>query len=214
MVARNAGVAFAVRLLSNHSTENPRGIMSKDVHTRCRRRHADNEIAQDIFKSFWGVVDGEDGQLEYKKGYERIPTNWFKTPVDYGLVQLNLDLVSWISKYPELASIGGNTGEVNTFTPLNITGLPEGLMNVPTLLENNNLLCFVLQIVGTFAPDSLSGIFDIIAKPLKLLTDTLGADLLDLSCPPAQELGLDDSEPVWEKLTSSYAGPKRAGSCL
>ena len=29
MIARNAGVAFAVRLLSNHSTENPGGILSK-----------------------------------------------------------------------------------------------------------------------------------------------------------------------------------------
>lgn len=29
MVARNAGVAFTARLLSNHSTENPRGILSK-----------------------------------------------------------------------------------------------------------------------------------------------------------------------------------------
>lgn len=160
------------------------------------------------------MVDGEDGQMEYKRGYEQIPANWYKTPVDYGLVQLNLDLVSWISKYPELASIGGNTGEVDTFTPLNITDLSGGLMNVPTLLENNNLLCFVLQIVGTFAPDSLSGLFSIIAKPLQLLTDTIGADLLDLSCPPAQELSLDNSPAVWESLTNSYAGPQRAGSCL
>ena len=29
MVARNAGIAFAARLLSNHSIENPGGIMSK-----------------------------------------------------------------------------------------------------------------------------------------------------------------------------------------
>lgn len=29
MVARNAGVAFTVRLLANHSTENPGGILSE-----------------------------------------------------------------------------------------------------------------------------------------------------------------------------------------
>lgn len=31
MVARNAGIAFAVRLMSNHSIEEPRGFMSKDI---------------------------------------------------------------------------------------------------------------------------------------------------------------------------------------
>lgn len=166
-----------------------------------------------MFKSFWGVVDGEDGQLEYKRGHEKIPANWYKTPVDYGLVQLNVDLASWIGRYPELASIGGNTGTVDSFTVLNISDLTGGVLNAPKLLENNNLLCFVLQIVGSFAPDSLSGLFSIIAKPLQLLTDTLGADLLSLSCPPAYELSYND-KPVCESFKSTFAGPRRAGACL
>lgn len=126
---------------------------------------------------------------------------------------MNLDLVSWIGKYPELASVGGNTGTVNSFTVLNITDLSGGLMNVPKLLENNNLLCFALQVVGSVAPDSLSGLFSIITKPLQLLTNTLGADLLSLSCPPAHELSYND-KPVCESLKSTFAGPARAGACL
>lgn len=212
MVARNAGIAFAVRLMSNHSTESARGIMSKDLLSLGSRR-ANLWLAREVFKSFWGVVDGEAGQLEYHRGYERIPADWYKTPVDYGLVQLNLDLVSWLSKYPELASIGGNTGSVNSFTVLNITDLSGGLMSAPKLLEDNNLLCFVLQVVGSFAPDSLSGLFSVVTKPLQLLTDTLGADLLSLSCPPAQELS-NNEKPVCKSLESVYAGPKRAGACL
>jgi hypothetical protein len=86
-------------------------------------------------------------------------------------------------------------------------------MNGATLLENNNLLCFVLQIVGSVAPDSLSGLFGLIAKPLQLLTDTLGADLLSLSCPPAHELSYND-KPVCKSLQNSFAGLERAGACL
>jgi len=52
-------------------------------------------------KSFF-AVSGEEGNFTYNKGWERIPENWYKTPVDYGLVSLNLDTVDFILKYPEL----------------------------------------------------------------------------------------------------------------
>lgn len=195
-IARNAGVAFAVRLLSNHSIEHPRGVMT-----------------QDIFKSFWGVIEDEAGQLEYKRGWERIPENWYKTPVDYTLIELNLDLVSWIARWPVLASIGGNVGSVNSFTVLNLTDVSSGLMNVPKLLEDNNLLCFILSIVKTVSPDSLSGIFATLAKPLQLLTDVLGTSLTDLSCPPAADMQYG-GEPIWDSLLNTYPGAGRAGSCL
>lgn len=41
--------------------------------------------------------------MEYREGWERIPENWYRTPVDYGLIGLNLDLIDWVVKYPELA---------------------------------------------------------------------------------------------------------------
>ena len=52
-------------------------------------------------KSFFGI-SGEDGNLTYNKGWEKIPENWYRTPVDYGLVDLNLDTIAFITKYPEL----------------------------------------------------------------------------------------------------------------
>jgi hypothetical protein len=150
--------------------------------------------------------------LVYNRGHERIPANWHKTPLDYGLVQLNLDLVSWFVKYPVLASIGGNTGTVDSFTLLNLTDLSDGLLNVETLLEDNNLLCFLLQIVKAFSPDSLSGLFATIAKPLQLLTDVLGTMLTDLSCPPAQDLQFGGES--MSELIGQFAGAERAGSIL
>jgi hypothetical protein len=52
-------------------------------------------------KSFYGVEGGK-GTFTYKKGWERIPENWYRIPNDYGLAQVNLDLIDWIMKYPEL----------------------------------------------------------------------------------------------------------------
>ncbi|KEF52896.1 uncharacterized protein A1O9_10801 [Exophiala aquamarina CBS 119918] len=196
MVARNAGVAFTARLLSNHSTENPRGILTKDV-----------------FKSFWGVVENNDGELEYKRGWERIPENWYKTPVDYGLIQLNLDFIDWFLKYPQLASIGGNTGTVNSFTPLDISDLSGGLLNVETLLEGNNLICFALQVVKTVSPNSLSNLFQTLAVPLGLLTDALGDAITGLTCPPFGDIAYG-GQPLWDSLIKDFAGPAKAASPL
>lgn len=53
-------------------------------------------------RNFYGIY-GEEGNLTYRKGWERIPENWHKTPLDYGLVQFNIDLVDWVLKHPELA---------------------------------------------------------------------------------------------------------------
>ncbi|KAJ9643196.1 hypothetical protein H2204_002091 [Knufia peltigerae] len=196
MIARNAGAAFTLRLLSNHSAQEPNGIMTKEV-----------------FKSFWGVIDTEDGGLEYKRGWERIPENWFRRPVDYGLVQMNLDFVDWFLKYPKLMSIGGNTGTVNSFTPLDIGDISGGVLNLETLLQGNNLICFALQIVKTVSPNSLSNLFATLAEPLKLITDALGSALTSLTCPSFGDLAYG-GQPIWDSLNKAFAGPERAGSPL
>lgn len=166
-----------------------------------------------MFKSFWGVVDGDNGQLEYKRGWERIPENWYKIPVDYSLVNLNVDIVSWVLKYPVLASVGGNTGTVNSFTGIDVSDISGGLLNAATLLEGNNLLCYALQVVKTFSPDSLSPLFATLAVPLGLLTGALGTALTDLSCAPFEDLQYK-GKPLWEGLIDAFAGAAKAGSAL
>ena len=47
-------------------------------------------------------MSGVEGNFTYNKGYERIPENWYRRPVDFGLIDLNLDTVALILKYPEL----------------------------------------------------------------------------------------------------------------
>lgn len=98
-------------------------------------------------KSFYGV-SGDRSNFVYQKGHERIPDNWYKRSVDYGLVQLNLDVVHFVTRYPEFGSVGGNVGAVNSFTGVDLVHPASGVLNVPNLLEANNLLCFVLEMVN------------------------------------------------------------------
>jgi hypothetical protein len=85
MVSRNAGIFFLGRLLSNHTAEQPEGVLT-----------------QDIFRKFFGVIKKDDGSLEYRKGHETIPENWYRKPVEYGLIPLNMDIVGWVMKHPVL----------------------------------------------------------------------------------------------------------------
>lgn len=101
-IARNAGYIFAGRLFANHSSENPAGVLSKlPVSPSCSRTISDHCLAKETLKSFF-AISGEEGRFKYNYGWERIPENWHKVPVDYGLVSLNLDTVAMVLKYPQL----------------------------------------------------------------------------------------------------------------
>lgn len=85
MVSRNAGYFFLGRLLSNHTAEHPEGVLT-----------------QEIFRKFFAVYECANGTMEYRKGHESIPENWYRKPVEYGLIPLNLDIISWVAKHPVL----------------------------------------------------------------------------------------------------------------
>ncbi|KAL6849199.1 hypothetical protein ACO1O0_008729 [Amphichorda felina] len=193
-IARNAGYLFAGRLLSNHCAEHPRG----------------GHLTKEVFESFWGVYKTDDGKLEYKKGWERIPQNWYRLVGDYGLVPLNLDLVAWVAQHPQLASIGGNMGEVNTFAGVDLGNITGGVVNSLSLLEGNNLVCFTLEIVKTFAPNSLSSLFATLAKPLEMITDAISLPLLDLDCPAFDDLE-EGGEDLIGNLLKKFPGAKKSG---
>lgn len=147
----------------------------------------------------------EDGELVYKEGWEQIPSNWYRISVDYGLVGLNLDLVNWVTQHPSLGSIGGNMGEVNTFAGLNMNDITGGVLNATSLLEGNNLFCFAMEIVKTFAPNALATIFKTLETPLELLDDAILDPLLDLSCPSFQDLTMGGKD-LFSGLAETYPG--------
>ncbi|KAI1743859.1 Chloroperoxidase [Xylaria scruposa] len=195
-IARNAGYAFMGRFLSNNTKEYPLG----------------GHLSKEVLSSFFGVSQ-ENGVNVYKEGHERIPENWYRRTVDYSLVDYNLDLVAWAVKYPALLSIGGNQGQVNTFAGVDIADLTGGVLNAATLLEGNNLICFALTALKTFAPNSLSTIVKLIGTPLELVDNVLAAPLLDLACPAFTDLSLG-GEDLWSALLDHYPGAKKNGIAL
>lgn len=156
------------------------------------------------------MSESEDGTLKYNRGWERIPENWYRLRGDYTLVDLNLDLRAWIYKHPQLANIGGNLGQINSFAGIDFDDLTGGVINAVSLLEGNNLVCFVLEIVKSFAPNSLSTLFATLDKPLGLINDALLDPLLDLDCPPMHELQ-EGGNDIFSQLLERYPGAKRSG---
>jgi len=84
-IIRNAPFFFLGRILAEHPSEHPLGI-----------------VTQDVFKSFFGVYDDGHGGLEYREGHERIPKNWRRNALGYGLITLSADIAALIAKYPEI----------------------------------------------------------------------------------------------------------------
>ncbi|CAK4032224.1 Aromatic peroxygenase [Lecanosticta acicola] len=195
LLARNTGYCFIGNLFANYSLEHPNGALTHD-----------------ILRSFFAVT-GDRSNFTYTKGHERIPENWYKRTVDYGLVELNLDVVYFITRYPVFASVGGNTGKVNTFTGVDLSDPVGGLLNVPNLLQGNNLLCFVLELVNFAAPNYLNNLVTTLAAPVELLASTIAGPLLNLSCPELGEI-TRDGVPLWESLGAEFPGANRSGSAM
>ncbi|PYH53343.1 peroxidase family protein [Aspergillus niger CBS 101883] len=195
LIARNAGYIFPARLFRNYSQEEPNGVLTKE-HIR----------------NFYGIY-GEEGNFTYREGWERIPDNWYKTPVNFGLVQLNLDIIDWLSKYPELGSIGGNTGTVNSFAGVDLGNLTGGVFNLGNLLEGNNLLCLAFEVLKFAGPNALSGLFKSLAEPLEFITNALSVPLLNVTCPAFKDLQVG-GKPFWEVMQKDFPGAMKSGGAF
>lgn len=108
---------------------------------------------------------------------------WYRRPDDYSIISLNLDTLGTVTQHPYLLSIGGNTGEPNTFTGVRVTDLTGGIFNAASLLEGNNLMCFALQAANVGAPDILRGLIGNTLAAVQKLTDALKPVIASLACP-------------------------------
>jgi hypothetical protein len=154
--------------MSNHSSEHPDGILSNDA-----------------LKSFHGITTSSNGSLIYTIGTERIPSNWYRRPIsdDYNSVHGIADFLELGLLHPQLLIPGGNINGVNTFVPLNLTAFTNGVYNPATLLEGDNLACFLFQATTILVPDALDGVLGLASVLVGHVLDAFG-DLLDtLTCP-------------------------------
>lgn len=170
-----AAYTFIYRFMGNKSAEYPEGRLN-----------------QDVLKSFFSIT-GTSGNFQWTEGYERIPENWYKRAIgdEYTIPFFLTDLLAAALEYPQFLNIGGNTGKVNTFTGVNFEDLTGGVFNGATLLEGNNLACFVLQGVIQFLPDSLLGAVGDVGGVLNQLNGVLGGALSPLTCPKLDKVNKD-----------------------
>lgn len=106
--------------------------------------------------------------------------------------------------YPGQVSVGGNTGTVNSFTGVDLGNLVRtfelirlsemhiadiigvqtgGVFNAQTLLQGNNLACFLFRATRQAIPGQLSGVINNIGALVQWFVNELEPITSDLNCP-------------------------------
>lgn len=156
--------------MSNHSADYPAGILTNET-----------------LKSFFAITEAPDGTLTYTPGYERIPENWYRRPLDaaneYSATSSATNLAQMASVVPEALSVGGNTGTVNSFTGANLGNITGGAYQISGLTDPAKCFCFFYQLNLALAPDLLrsatSG--NALGGALELLQEKIGS-FVDPEC--------------------------------
>ena len=156
--------------MANKSSEYPEGLLTGDV-----------------LKTFYSIT-GDYPNFQYTPGHESFPDNWYKrNPVDYySLPYVATDGVVMALQHTEFLSVGGNTGEVNTFTGIDPQNLTGGVYTTSNLLQGNNAFCYGLELSLMESPDILAGLYsddnaaaDALGTAINKATDALGCPKLN-----------------------------------
>jgi len=160
VLVQPAAYTFIYRFMANHSAEFPVG-----------------KLTYETVQSWFGV-QGTNRNYQAIQGTERIPDNWYRRAFEYPyeVTYFLGDVLNAAKLHPKFLSVGGNTGQPNTFTGVDIPNLTQGLYNGATLTEGNNFACFVYQLAQQAKPDILGGLLD-------TLTNAIGQLSSKLSCP-------------------------------
>ncbi|KAI4157730.1 MAG: hypothetical protein LQ342_008048 [Letrouitia transgressa] len=172
--------AFIFRMFANKSAAYPEGFLDRKT-----------------LKSFYAMT-GSDDKLVYSPGYERIPENWYTRAEGdpYDTMFFDRDFSTLVMEHPELLAFGGNTGTVNSFAGLNVGNLTGGLYNSGTLLQGNNLMCFLYQSVAVAAPDLIrnAGVISDIISAVAKINQAVAQAVSGLGCPQLSQYDYDDSQ--------------------
>lgn len=188
-----AGYSFPKAMMANHSDQYPDGYLSRQN-----------------LATFFGIEGTDPSDFVVKQGWERIPDNWYRRPIgdEYSIPKFLVDVVEHALYYPPLLSFGGNTGTPNSFFGVDISNLTGGIFSSATLLEGNNLECFVLQIIQATAPDVLGSMFTDVQEAMTPLADRIVQLLAGKTCPQLQSVNTElfEKYPGYTQAYGSYAG--------
>ncbi|CAH0385206.1 unnamed protein product [Bemisia tabaci] len=153
------------------------------------KQYPEGFLDRETLKSFY-AVSGDDDNLIYTPGHERIPFNWYKRAIgdEVNAGTLVERILTVLPKYPQFFQIGGNTGKVDSFVGLDLANLTGNVYSLPTLLQGNNLVCFMYQAMRSTYPDVLNGMVEVIDSIVfTALSSVFNAQTL-LSCPRLTQL--------------------------
>jgi hypothetical protein len=117
-----------------------------------------------------------------------------------GAESLQMDAHILAQTHPELFSFGGNTGQPNTFTGVDISDLTGGVYNAKTLFEGNNFACFFFQVMQSQITGRLN------LPPLQPLLDYLKSLLQPLLAPLACPQLTKYNQTMFELFPSFVSG--------
>jgi hypothetical protein len=98
-------------------------------------------------------------------------------------VDTNVDAVINNAMYPGIIRFGGNTGTPNYFVGIDTGDLTGSVYNGVTLLEGNNLSCFLLLATQAGLMDSASPLLEPAGQFHEFLNRNLGPQISALGCP-------------------------------
>jgi hypothetical protein len=110
---------------------------------------------------------------------------WYRRVVgdEYTIPAFTIEAVGTELANPELIRLGGNTGQPNTFTGVNIDDLTGNVFNAQTILEGNNLMCLAYVAALQATPDLLGGLVGNVLVAVQKLTKALDPIIAALNCP-------------------------------
>ena len=183
ILVQPAAFEFIYRFMGNKSQEHPRGHLKSDV-----------------LMDFFSVKKGPNGKLVHTPGYERIPYNWYKrNPLDlYTQTFLTADTLVAATKYHKFASVGGNTGKVNSFKGVDPSALTGGVINSGNILKGNNLACLAYEFQAQASPDLIKcgGAIQDILGATKKVQSAIGKTMSQLNCPKIKKIDTKQFKPV------------------
>ncbi|KAL9528660.1 Dothistromin biosynthesis peroxidase [Sphaerulina musiva] len=192
VLVQPAAYTFIYRFMANHSLESPHG-----------------ELRSEVLQSWFGVEEEEEGEgggeYVWREGWERIPLNWYKRPIEYPYdnAYFLADAANAAALYPKFLNIGGNTNGPNTFTGLNITSFTSGLFPAENFFtKKDSFACFAYQFAAQAKPDLL-GALDVVTGQIPSLTSQVKALMGELE-------GCSQLREVDEELLMQFQGYRRS----
>lgn len=185
ILVSQAAFTFIYRFMSNKSAEYPEGILNKAT-----------------LKSFFSI-SGPENNLQWTKGHERIPDNWYKrNDLDqYTIPYFNTDVLYFAETIPEILIPGCNMGTVNSFNDLSVSQLSGAAYTTQSVAQNP--LCFATA----FAAAEGSAFLGLSASQTSVLTGAIAAaeKALGYSCPAINNANLASLEAC--PGNTFYGGP-------